>query len=55
MQKTSCPDIKQINQKGMIIMRKRHVLGKIAVLRYCRKKQHAPAGTYQRDFGPVED
>jgi hypothetical protein len=29
--------------------------GKIAVLRYCRKKQHAPAGTYQRDFGPVED
>ena len=24
--------------------------GKIAVLRYCRKKQHALAGTYQRDF-----
>lgn len=32
MQKTSCPDIKQINQKGMIIMRKRHVLGKAVAL-----------------------
>ena len=32
MQKTSCPDIKQINQKGMIIMRKRHVLGKTVAL-----------------------